>query len=268
MDKEPTNSTPEIEQIQEKNLNFQEQIDLLKELSKSLPENKRELFDKALNVLLTKIETLEEEKDTDDLTGLLRRNAFIKKFQESIEEIRIQKKIFQERENKREGDENININENNTFYLFLDIDNFGQINKNYGENFGDMLLKDVADILKKMTRHSMTKISDLVARWGGEEMVITLFNIDKNNTIEKAEEIRAAIEAITQKYLDKPNLNISASIGMSQHIENSTIDDTINKADIAMRVAKKERGKNNVVFYNELTENQIIEIQKIIKEEK
>ncbi len=124
------------------------------------------------------------------------------------------------------------------YVLFIDIDNFKQINDTYGHMFGDKVLKAVADVVL-----SSVRTSDNVIRFGGEEIVVVLHRVDEKTALEIAERIRAKIEEIS--FEDHPEVKISVSIGVAPYSESLT--NSINSADKAMYLAKKE-GKNRVVI--------------------
>jgi diguanylate cyclase (GGDEF)-like protein len=76
-------------------------------------------------------------------------------------------------------------------FLFLDLDFFKSINDNYGHGFGDIVLKDVASTLKEEIRES-----DILARFGGEEFVITFTDIDRKKGKLFAERIRKKVASL------------------------------------------------------------------------
>jgi len=72
--------------------------------------------------------------------------------------------------------------------LFIDVDDFGQVNKRFGHMMGDEALK----VITRMIRHNTRKL-DLVARWGGEEFVVLLPETDVESAMVLAERIRSVI---------------------------------------------------------------------------
>ncbi len=124
------------------------------------------------------------------------------------------------------------------YVLFIDIDNFKQINDTYGHMFGDKVLKAVADVVLNSVR-----TSDNVIRFGGEEIVVVLHRVDEKTALEIAERIRAKIEGISLE--DHPEVKISVSVGVSPY--SKSLLKTIEKADKAMYEAKQQ-GKNRVVI--------------------
>jgi diguanylate cyclase (GGDEF)-like protein len=135
------------------------------------------------------------------------------------------------------------VNKSQAFsYCMIDIDHFKRINDSYGHQAGDLSLQVIADILKKLSR-----ASDYVARYGGEEIVILLPNVNANHALIFAERIRKTIADTPVDYLiDKP-INLTVSIGVTTHTDNQTSTDLIRLADRAMYRAKAQ-GRNRVIF--------------------
>jgi diguanylate cyclase (GGDEF)-like protein len=122
----------------------------------------------------------------------------------------------------------------------IDLDHFKQVNDTYGHNTGDIVLQSVADILADIVR---TK--GLVVRWGGEEFVIILPNIDLKEAEKMGDECRKLIE---ENKVDVTNTSLSttASIGISYSRDLSdSLTLMVEWADRAMYQAKQE-GKNRV----------------------
>jgi diguanylate cyclase (GGDEF)-like protein len=123
--------------------------------------------------------------------------------------------------------------------IFFDIDNFKLINDNLGHNIGDEILKSIAKILSINIRES-----DFVARWGGEEFVITLIDSSIENSLIIAEKLRLLIEK--DLGLQKlANSKVTGSFGLSMFIDTDTQDEIIARADNAM-YESKENGKNKI----------------------
>ena len=135
-------------------------------------------------------------------------------------------------------------NESIVTLLMLDVDNFKHINDTYGHKVGDIVLIELSNLLQNLTRKS-----DIICRFGGEEFIILLSqtNIDTANII--AEKIRVNIENHAIK-LDKLNdLKITVSIGVSQVniLTDKNIEDCIKRSDEALYKAKNS-GKNKVIL--------------------
>ena len=120
--------------------------------------------------------------------------------------------------------------------LFIDLDGFKKINDEHGHNAGDILLIEISNRLKKSVRDS-----DTIARWGGDEFIILLNNIDGVDGINIL--INRIIEDCSKPVsLDKNlNVSVSLSIGVSMYPENgNNKTQLLELADKAMYVAKKD----------------------------
>ncbi len=124
--------------------------------------------------------------------------------------------------------------------LMIDIDHFKAINDNHGHHVGDMVLHDLAKILKSVFREI-----DIIARWGGEEFVVLLPQTDKAAALKSATRVMKMISS--HKFPSMPDKKITVSIGVasapSPDIESG--EKMINECDIAMYEAKKN-GRNRV----------------------
>jgi diguanylate cyclase (GGDEF)-like protein/PAS domain S-box-containing protein len=134
--------------------------------------------------------------------------------------------------------------------MFIDLDDFKNINDRYGHHSGDLLLQEVATRLGGAVRET-----DTVARLGGDEFVIMLEHLHRapDQAAAEARKIAGkALEALAEPYaLDGQMCHTSASIGIamfSQH--DTTVDALMRRADAAMYRAK-HAGKNTVLFFAE-----------------
>jgi diguanylate cyclase (GGDEF)-like protein/PAS domain S-box-containing protein len=117
--------------------------------------------------------------------------------------------------------------------LFIDLDQFKQVNDAHGHSFGDQLLKSVARRLEACVRES-----DTVCRRGGDEFVILLTEVEcRQDAAQVAEKVLAAISA--QHVIDGNAVWVSASIGISLCPDDGDDADTLmRRADVAMYRAK------------------------------
>ncbi|HJU41911.1 MAG TPA: two-component regulator propeller domain-containing protein [Vicinamibacterales bacterium] len=97
-------------------------------------------------------------------------------------------------------------------FFLLDIDHFKQVNDVHGHAAGDAVLVQLADILRGLTR-----TSDHVARWGGEEFLVVARFTDRNRGAELAEKIRAAVEAHVFRLPDGTELRKTCSLGFAAY---------------------------------------------------
>src|ERR1039457_974001 len=127
--------------------------------------------------------------------------------------------------------------------LFLDLDRFKTINDSLGHSVGDLVLKEVAERLKKWAREQ-----DTVARVGGDEFLIVLTAVkDASDAAVAAERL---MNAMTAEFVAQGHsVGISCSVGISIFPEHGRDGETLIKnADAAMYCAK-ESGRNNVRFF-------------------
>ncbi len=171
------------------------------------------------------IDKLTKLSVTDSLTGLFNKS--------SIEHF-IKKSLKEDRRN----------NEEYHALMIIDIDNFKLVNDNLGHLFGDALLAQLADKLKKIFRSD-----DLIGRIGGDEFFVFLKKCNNDDIIAtKAKEICNEFT----KTFDETGfaVTISASIGIVKSPEYGTnFEQLYNYADIALYNVKA-KGKNGFEFYN------------------
>ena len=133
--------------------------------------------------------------------------------------------------------------------MFLDLDEFKQVNDNFGHLYGDELLRGVSERLQSCIRKS-----DLLSRLGGDEFIIVLSQIKTKQDVSII--AQKVIQAFEQpfKIYDQAVL-ITISIGISLY-PSDTLDkeDLIKKADIAMYRSKKS-GKNGFMFFETSQKN-------------
>lgn len=129
--------------------------------------------------------------------------------------------------------------------FMLDIDHFKQFNDTYGHACGDMVLIEVASMIKQCVRND-----DLVARYGGEEFVVLLSDIKKSEAFKIAEKIRTTIADRNLEFEGK-EIHVTISIGLKEFTAKRTI--TANKlvedADAALYVSKNT-GRNKTTIYS------------------
>jgi diguanylate cyclase (GGDEF)-like protein len=168
-------------------------------------------------------ETVERQAVTDELTGLSNRRRFQEAMQTEIERSR--------RFGQQLG------------LVMLDIDDFKQVNDRYGHVQGDLVLREVARVLRESSREI-----DEPARYGGEELAVVLPGTDLQGAYNLAERVRTGIEALRLPLLDgEGTLTVTASFGVAT-LPGSGYDmrSLIEAADEALYKAKRT-GKNRTV---------------------
>lgn len=168
-------------------------------------------------------ETVERLSVTDSLTGLYVRRYFFERLHEEIERSRSYGFVFA--------------------FLMVDIDDFKKCNDEYGHLVGDVVLRDVARLMKENVREI-----DLVARYGGEEFAIVLPETGLEGAKHAAERIRKRIAEHTFKAYDE-KLKVTISAGMAFYPGDAIAAALlVEKADQALYKAKWT-GKNLVCVY-------------------
>ena len=126
-----------------------------------------------------------------------------------------------------------------------DLDNFKSVNDLYGHPAGDAVIREVANCLREQLRKS-----DVPARYGGEEFAIILPQTPLPKAVGVAERLLKSIRKISILHCGSP-IRISMSIGISalQDGENVDADEMIERADQALRKAKKT-GKDRYALYS------------------
>ncbi len=124
--------------------------------------------------------------------------------------------------------------------VLADIDNFKEINALIGHIAGDGVIKAVSAYLQTAVRET-----DIVARWGGEQFLIILMNIEPENSQALIEKIRSNIryQIITEGLQERVT---TLSFGLAKVKESELFEDTIKRADLSMYKAKK-LGKDCIV---------------------
>ncbi len=120
----------------------------------------------------------------------------------------------------------------------IDIDGFRQVNDAYGHEAGDIVLKRVAELLRKLCRQT-----DIVARYRGQQFAILAVNLAEGAVRQVFEKLRAAVEAEEFSYLGKP-IKITASFGLCPASKDS-LELMMKEAEDQLARAKKN-GRNRV----------------------
>lgn len=124
--------------------------------------------------------------------------------------------------------------------IMLDIDYFKNVNDDLGHHAGDIILKDVAQILQQNARDI-----DIVGRIGGEEFLILCANSDTQTTFNVAERIREKIETHIFTYEKNKTTQVTVSLGIYSSVPTHSKESLFKTADKALYVSK-ENGRNQV----------------------
>jgi diguanylate cyclase (GGDEF)-like protein len=127
--------------------------------------------------------------------------------------------------------------------LMLDLDDLKPVNDTYGHQWGDRLLKAVADTIRETVRST-----DAAARYGGDEFVVLLPETDTAGGYVVGEKLRRDIASLTLRVADR-NVRSTVSVGLVAYPDDGrTIEQLVAAADVAMYESKR-RGKNRIVGY-------------------
>lgn len=125
--------------------------------------------------------------------------------------------------------------------LFIDIDNFKVVNDKQGHAIGDEVLKMVANTLSTNTRSF-----DLIGRWGGEEFVAIIVNINGKTLESIAERYRLLVEQ-SKLVKESDAINVTVSIGATLSRKDDTVESIIKRADKLMYQCKR-MGRNRIAL--------------------
>ena len=197
------------------------------------PVDEKELLIRAKALLKTKSlqETLNVVSTTDSLTGLHNRFYLQERFAAEISRAKRYKTSLS--------------------CLLFDIDFFKVVNDMYGYDWGDILLKSIADKLK-----SLVRMEDILTRYGDEEFIVILPNTSEENAFIFAERFRRSIEKmefIPAGEEERHPITISGGISTYPCFENveEDVNTIIRYAEHALYNAKK-RGKNKIVQFSQM----------------
>ncbi len=124
-------------------------------------------------------------------------------------------------------------------FVIMDIDHFKVINDTYGHHVGDLALAHIAGLLKGHSRKT-----DLIARWGGEEMVLLLPETNIHQAIAYTEKLHATIKNSFLK-MEGQTISITASFGVASRRHQESLESMLKRADERLYIAKN-RGRDQV----------------------
>lgn len=132
--------------------------------------------------------------------------------------------------------------------LYIDLDYFKKINDTHGHDFGDQILSEFGVLIKSISRES-----DILCRYGGEEFILLLPFTSIFTGIELAERLQQQLKEYKFNH-NNISTKITLSVGISSFdFESDTIDSLIKKADEALYSAKNN-GRNQIVIHKDKTD--------------
>lgn len=156
---------------------------------------------------------LEFQANYDALTGIANRNLFMDRLKQAIAHATRDKRLLS--------------------LLFIDLDNFKTVNDTLGHNVGDQLIQNTAKKIQSVIREG-----DTVARFGGDEFVVLLFEPENENYVTNV--VQRISEEVATSYTHKDQiLNVGSSIGIAMFPKDGHIAETLlMNSDRAMYQAK------------------------------
>ncbi len=214
------------EKVMERTSELQSSLEMQKHLNTELSEKSVKL-DEAYAELREANDRLQHQANTDVLTGLANRRYF-------------NKLLAHEHRRCIRGRQPLSV-------LMSDLDNFKAFNDHYGHLEGDDCLKAIADVFKQVFSRS----TDVVARYGGEEIIVVLPDTEAEEAASLAETLRRSVEVLRLPHAGNGSYEVvTISIGAVSLIPDilESVDSITQKADKALYLAK-EQGRNQVCFY-------------------
>jgi diguanylate cyclase (GGDEF)-like protein/PAS domain S-box-containing protein len=124
--------------------------------------------------------------------------------------------------------------------LFIDADNFKQINDSHGHTVGDRILKMISATIANSLRSF-----DIIGRWGGEEFVVLLINTNEKHLFNLADRLRRLVAQSALTLDNGEVLKVTVSMGATTAQNGDTVDSLVERADKLMFESKR-RGRNLV----------------------
>jgi diguanylate cyclase (GGDEF)-like protein len=137
--------------------------------------------------------------------------------------------------------------------VLVDLDHFKRVNDTHGHAAGDLVLREVADVL-----HANVRTADIVGRYGGEEFMVVLPETDADAAAASAEKLRRLVGSrevrLDDGYVLSVTLSAGVAGGLGRHLQ---LDALVRDADAALYSAKA-LGRDQVYVFHELEEGSIV----------
>ncbi|MGN7613439.1 GGDEF domain-containing protein [Magnetococcales bacterium HHB-1] len=218
-----------------------QQVESILFIDTATPESIDHTILKRFLTVFKNLEDLLRTKDQDPLTNLLNRRSF----DETITHI-LNEYSRQDRSNRQPA--------SGACLAVLDIDHFKRVNDSFGHAIGDEVL-----ILFAQTMRQSFRLRDRLYRFGGEEFLVILTEVNHRKAVQALERFRQAIESYHFPQVE----HVTVSVGAVMINQEDYPSDLIEKADKALYFAK-EHGRNQVHTYDHLIEaNKITKINHV-----
>ena len=134
-------------------------------------------------------------------------------------------------------------------FALIDLDNFKLVNDTYGHPIGDQVLKNISNMLKERLR-----MTDLIGRYGGDEIAVALPNISASNAVLVLDKFRRSFSQTKQIYAGG-NFKVTMSCGVAMFPDFKDVSSLTEAADEALYAAKS-KGRNKVLLNNNSNGNE------------
>jgi diguanylate cyclase len=193
----------------------------MQQLQQRLADSRREI-----DTLRDEVRRARRDSLVDSLTGLANRRAFDQRLAACLAELQA--------DPQRQA----------PCVVMLDIDHFKRINDTYGHNFGDQVLRAVAQVLNQLAGHGA-----LAARVGGEEFTLLLPSATPVQAQQVAEKLRATVAAsrVKRKGADEVLERVTISLGVAPYHRGESAREFVERADQALYASKKA-GRDRVTL--------------------
>lgn len=188
------------------------------------------LFGRELGGSLRMVNLVEESQrlaSTDVLTGLYNRRALSIELDESLQHCRVRGRSMA--------------------LMLLDVDHFKRINDEHGHGGGDLVLSRLGTLL--------STLGGIAGRWGGEEFVLILRDVDEERAMAFASRLRRAVEEL-DIVTEDVKIKVTVSVGVAMFAPEDTIDSLVDRADRAMYHAKSS-GRNQICLDTTLVDQSL-----------
>lgn len=179
-------------------------------------------FNYMVDMIQKTIDRIGKMAVTDELTGLYNRRHFFEQAEHVLDTALRHKRPLS--------------------LALLDVDHFKKVNDTHGHLVGDQVLRKIGALLIEMGRKS-----DVLARYGGEELILLMPETDREGALRAAEKLRAAVESLDIPLEAGGLLKITTSVGVALYSPSITVQQFIEAADVALYQAK-HAGRNRVML--------------------
>ena len=221
---------------------FDREAEYARELESRVQERTKALSERQLELERVN-EELAQASITDSLTGLVNRRFLAEYVEKEVA-------LLRRRYRRMGGEESLTPEQLDLAFIMIDLDHFKTINDSAGHAAGDVVLRQVRDLLK-----SVSRTSDIIVRWGGDEFLLVARDPSGSDLAELAERIRAAVAQHVFEIGEGRMVRTTCSIGFASYpffreqLDALSWEQVVSVADRALYVAKAN-GRNAWVGFH------------------